>query len=285
MNKKVSNLIIMTLASIGSGWLGVGLNALMEQPNTLESLGALVWLVLPALTGILLRIFGGESWKESGLGLKLRTSWKWYLLAILAYPLIAVLVFGLAALTKAISIEGFREMGLTAYFAAAGVAILGSLMKNIFEEFAWRGYLTPKLAAMKVPPVVNHLIVGVIWWAWHLPYYYFLFDRAQLAQYLTVDLNVFVIGALFLLAPTSILFGELRLASKSIWPGFLLHILINGLSMTLVLNGFIDLNGTLGVILAPTNDGYLVSLILGLVGLLILRSRRLAKKQPEAIES
>jgi membrane protease YdiL (CAAX protease family) len=285
MNKNKRNIIIVIIAAVASGWLGVGLNHLMGQPQSLDSLGALIWLVTPALTGIILRIFGGDGWQDAGLGLHLGTSWQWYLLAILVYPLIALLAFGLASVSNAISIEGFKEIGVAVYLSAAGVAIVGSLMKNIFEEFAWRGYLTPRLENAKVPALVNHLIVGVVWWAWHLPYYYFLFDRAQLDLYLTMDLNLFIVGALFLLFPTSILFGELRLASKSVWPGFILHALINGLSMPLILSGFISLEGVLGVILSPTNDGYLVSILFGVVGLLIYRYRRMNKKQAAAIES
>jgi membrane protease YdiL (CAAX protease family) len=273
MNKTIRNIIIVAFIAVGSGWLGVWLNNVMGQPQSLESLGALIWLVTPALAGILLRAFGGDGWKDAGFGLYLRSGWKWYLVAILVYPLIALLTFGLAAAVGAISTEGFAVQGFGAYISAAGIAIVGSLMKNIFEEFAWRGYLTPKLEAAKVPPLLNHLIVGVVWWAWHLPYYYFLFDRALLDQYLSVNLNTFIVIAIFVLFPTAILFGELRLLSKSVWPVFILHNLINGLSLTLILDGFIELNGLAGTTLSPTNDGIVVSTLFGVVGLFLYRYR------------
>ncbi len=273
MNKTIRNIIIVSIFAVGGGWLGVLVNNLTGQPQSLESLGALVWLVSPALVGILLRAFGGDGWKDVGFGLKLRAGWRWYLLSIFVYPLIMLLTFGVAAAFGAISTPGFAQKGITAFIAAAFMGVAGSMVKNIFEEFAWRGYLTPRLDVASVHPLLNHFWVGVIWWAWHLPYYYFLLDRAQLEPFLTADLNTFIITAFFVMFPTAILFGELRLLSKSVWPAFIFHCVINGFSLPLLLDGFIELNGLPGTILSPTNEGILVSILFGLVGLFLYRYR------------
>ena len=173
MNKSIRNIGIVLLFTVGGGWLGIWLNNVTgnTQPP-LQSLGALVWLTSPALVGLLLRAFGGDGWKDSGFWLNLRTGWKWYLVAIFVYPVIALLVFGLAFMVKAASADGFVTQGFGAYTSVVIFMLGASLMKNIFEEFAWRGYLTPRLDAAKVHPLLNHLIVGVVWWAWRLPYYY-----------------------------------------------------------------------------------------------------------------
>jgi membrane protease YdiL (CAAX protease family) len=274
MNKTVRNLIIMALFTVGGGWLGIWLNQITgnTQPP-IASLGALVWLTTPALCGILLRALGGDGWKDSGFGLHLISGWKWYLVAILVYPLVALVSFGLAISLKAISLDGFAAQGFGPYLSAVGVMIAGSLIKNIFEEFAWRGYLTPRLDAAKVHPLLNHVIVGILWWSWHLPYYYYYLSRDTLQSYLTTSLPVFLILALIGLIPTAILFGELRLASKSVWPGFILHNLINGLSMPMIINGFIKLNGAKGVIFTPTNEGIVTSILLGIAGLWLYQQR------------
>ena len=275
MKKTIRNIIIVAFFTVGGGWLGVWLNQITgnTQPP-LQSLGALVWLVTPALSGILLRAFGGDGWKDAGFGLNLISGWKWYLVAILVYPLAALLTFGLATLMGAVSTDGFSTQGFSAYLSAAGIIFAASLMKNIFEEFAWRGYLTPRLEAAKVPALLNHFIVGILWWAWHIPYYYFFLDREILNSYIgNFSIPIFLVLALFSLLPTAILFGELRLVSKSVWPVFILHNLINGLSMPLILNGFIKLNGWSGTILSPTNDGIITSILLGVAGLFLYRYR------------
>jgi membrane protease YdiL (CAAX protease family) len=198
----------------------------------------------------------------------------WYIAAILVYPLAALLTFGLALAIKAVSADGFAAQGFGAYLSVAGVMFVGSLMKNIFEEFAWRGYLTPRLDAAKVHPLLNHLIVGILWWAWHLPYYYYFLDRAQLDTYLGANsLTIFLVIAFFDLIPTAMLFGELRLLSKSVWTAFILHQLINALSMPLILNGFITLNGAMGIVFSPTNDGIVTSIFLGAAGWMLYRHR------------
>jgi membrane protease YdiL (CAAX protease family) len=239
----------------------------------MQSLGALVWLTSPALAGFLLRALGGDGWKDSGFGLNLISGWKWYLVAILVYPLIALLVFGLASLFGFISADGFAAQGFGAYLSIVGVMFVGSLMKNFFEEFAWRSYLTPRLDATKIHPLLNHLITGILWWSWHLPYYYYFLDRAVLESALTTSIPVFLAIGLFVLFPTSILFGELRLISKSTWTVFLLHNVINAFSMPLIINGFIKVNGTMGTIFTPTNEGILTSLLMGAAGLLLYRRR------------
>jgi membrane protease YdiL (CAAX protease family) len=243
----------------------------------MQSLGALVWLASPALSGFLLRALGGDGWKDSGFGLNLPSGWKWYLMAILVYPLIALLVFGLASIFGFISADGFAAQGFGAYLSVVGVMFAGSLMKNFFEEFAWRSYLTPRLDAANVHPILNHLITGVLWWSWHLPYYYYFLDRATLESALTTSVPVFLAIGLFVMFPTAILFGELRLISKSTWTVFLLHNVINAFSMPLIINGFIKVNGAMGVIFTPTNEGIVTSLLMGAAGL-FLYQRRMKQK-------
>ena len=275
MNKNYRNILIVALFTVGGGWLGIWLNDLTgNTAPRMQSLGALVWLTTPALCGLVLRAIGGDGWKDSGFGLHLRAGgWRWYLVAILAYPLAALVSFILASATGVIDTAGFATQGFAAYLSAAGIMMAGSLIKNIFEEFAWRGYLTPRLEAAKVHPFLNHLIVGILWWSWHLSYYMYYLDQATLNKFLSVSLPGFLLIGIISLIPTAFLFGELRLASKSVWPAFILHNLINGLSMPLLINGFIKLNGPLSQILTPTNEGILVSLLFGVMGWLIYKKR------------
>lgn len=281
MNKQFRNILIVSLIAVGGGWLGIWINNITANTQPpMQSLGALVWLVSPALAGILLRAFGGDGWKDAGFGLKLVSGWKWYLAAILIYPIAALLTFGLGAAFKAVSPDGFAAQGLSAYVSAAGVMFAGSLMKNIFEEFAWRGYLTPRLDAAKIHPMLNHFIVSILWMSWHLPYYYYFLDREVLNSAISTSLPVFILTGYLVMFPTAVLFGELRLMSKSVWTVFLLHCVVNALSMPLLINGFIKLNGPAGIILTPTNEGIFTSILLGAAGWMLYQYRM--KQHPQS---
>jgi membrane protease YdiL (CAAX protease family) len=274
MNKTVRNIIIVALFAVGGGWLGLWLNNMTgNSMPPMQSLGALVWLATPALAGIFLRAFGGDGWKDAGFGLNLRSGWKWYLVAIFVYPIAAILTFGLGAAIGIVRPDGFAAQGVGAYVSAAGVMLVGSLMKNIFEEFAWRGYLTPQLEAAGVHPLLNHFLVSLIWMSWHLPYYYYFLDRATLNSALTTSLPVFLLTGYLVMFPTAILFGELRLLSRSVWPVFVLHNVINALSMPLLIHGFIKLNGPLGFVFAPTNEGVVTSILFGVAGWILYQYR------------
>jgi membrane protease YdiL (CAAX protease family) len=274
MNKSIRNIIIFSLVAVFGGWLGIWLNKVTGNTMPpLQSLGALVWLTTPAITGLLLRTFGGDGWKDAGFGLNLKSGWKWYLAALLIYPVLTLIGFGISLAAGTIDAGGFASQGFNAYLAAVSVIFVGSLMKNIFEEFAWRGYLTPRLEAARIPALVNYGITAVIWWAWHLPYYYYFLDRANLQAATPYGVPIFLLLGLLVLYPTTIFFGEIRLASKSVWTTFLLHEIVNAISMPFMLNAFITSKNWGSLILSPTNDSILMSLLMGVVGYWMYRSR------------
>ncbi len=278
MNKIIRNIVIVALFTVFGGWLGIWLNNITGNTMPpMQSLGALVWLTTPALSGIFLRAFAGDGWKDAGFGLNLLSGWKWYLVAVLVYPLASLLTFSLAALFGIASADGFAAQGVAAYFSVAGTMFVGSLMKNIFEEFAWRGYLTPRLEAAKIHPMWNHFIVSILWMSWHLPYYYYFLDRATLNSAITTSIPVFLITGYIVMFPTAILFGEIRLLSKSVWPVFILHNVINALSMPLLINGFIEVKGPLGFVFSPTNEGVITAFLFGVAGWMLYQYR--IKKQ------
>jgi membrane protease YdiL (CAAX protease family) len=107
--------------------------------------------------------------------------------------------------------------------ALFGAAFGASMVKNIFEEFAWRGYLTPRFAELGLSRLSNHLLTGLIWGAWHIPYWVFFLNRAELRSQTPLGLGMFVPLALAMLLLQAITYEELRLRSGSTWPAWLLH--------------------------------------------------------------
>jgi len=176
----------------------------------------------------------------------LKAGWRWYLAALLSVPLVVGLTLGLGAGLGTTALPGFATRGLGAFLALAGVAFAASLAKNGFEEFAWRGYLTPRFEALKLNPFVNYLLTGLIWAGWHIPYWLYFLDRAVLEANTTLNVTTFILVAFSLLPLQAITYGELRRLSHSVWPGVLMHTVANALSFTLLSDGFAEVNRGLG---------------------------------------
>jgi membrane protease YdiL (CAAX protease family) len=111
----------------------------------MQSLGVLIWLISPLTANLLLRSLGKEGWKDFGIAPNLKSGWRWYLAALLIIPVISLIMIGLGVLAGVTDTTGFSKQGMSALISLLGLGIAGNLVKNLFEEFAWRGYLTPRL--------------------------------------------------------------------------------------------------------------------------------------------
>ncbi len=283
VNKTTRNLIIFTLATLGGGFLGMALDKVAPSPDPQQSLGALLWLITPLLTFILLRTFGGDGWNDFGFGPNLKSGWRWYLAALLIPVLVTLLTLGLGSVFGAFSLAGVESQGLSAFVSLMGVTLASVLVKNIFEEFAWRGYLTPRFEALKVHPFINYLLTGLIWAGWHVPYWLYFVDRATLQSHTVFSLPVFILAAFLMMPFHAFAYGELRQVSKSVWGPFLMHNVANAISLPLLTNGFVQLNGALGTIFSPGAEGIISALLMGLIGFGLYRYRM--NNAPRIIQS
>jgi hypothetical protein len=141
------NLIIFTGMALGVGWIGRGLDVLMGSPAG-ESLGMLLWLVAPATTALLLRAVGGDGWKDAGLRPNVRGNVVWYGVALIVYPILTLLVVVVGVGLGQITLPGFSFQSLARIGQTFGVGLVPQLLKNVFEESAWRGYLAPRVYAL-----------------------------------------------------------------------------------------------------------------------------------------
>jgi len=92
------NLVIFTIVTLSSGWIGAWVNTVVPSPSPQQSLRILIFLLLPFLTVFVLRGFGKDGWKDFGLRLNLKGNLGWYALALLVYPLTIFLTLGLGAI-------------------------------------------------------------------------------------------------------------------------------------------------------------------------------------------
>lgn len=228
--KNKRSLIIFIIVALGSGWLGVFIDRILTEQPEGNSLGMGLWLILPLITSVILRIINHD-WKDGGLKPHFKNNWKWYLVAVLIYPLSMLLsVF-------AANIFGMVEMKpltFPAYLSVIMVSVPGSIVKNIFEEFAWRGYLTPKLVALKLNDWIIYLITGMVWSLWHAAYYLVFLPDTYFIQTQRVSM---LISGCIIMTCWSIMFVEIRRLTNSVWPCVIMHTIEDAVPTALVAIG------------------------------------------------
>lgn len=253
--------------------MGAWVNTVISSPSPQESLGILIFLLLPILTVFLLRGFGKDGWTDFGLRLNLKGNWGWYAFALLIYPVSIFLTLILGAIFGAVSFDGLLREGFGALLAAIGIGFAGSLLKNVGEEFAWRGYLTPRFKALGIGNFTNHMLTGLIWGIWHVPYWLFLLGPEIINEYSRFGVTGFIILALVGIFPAALILGELRLKTDSLWPAFLAHSVLNAINAPIVLGGFVTLGPNTELIFSPGNEGLIMMVIFWALGLWMLKRK------------
>ncbi|MBI5954630.1 MAG: CPBP family intramembrane metalloprotease [Chloroflexi bacterium] len=270
---KARNLVIFSIVAVTCGWFGVWINSQVESPSPQQSLGLLFWILAPMLTGLLLRGFGGDGWSDFGLRLNLKGNWGWYALSVLVYPVTIALSLGLSLLFGAAS-QGRSFAELLPIFL---VGIAGSLIKNIGEEFAWRGYLTPRFKALGLGDFANHMLTAVIWGIWHIPYWLFFLGGEIINSYSNFGMTWFIVLGIVGIFPTALVLGELRLKTDSVWAPYIAHNITNALSAQLMIEGFIKFKPNAELLFSPNTDGLVMIVLFWAVGLWMLKRRMVEK--------
>ena len=117
--------------------------------------------------------------------------------------------------------------GLGAFGGVVAANVAGTVLKNVAEEGAWRGYLAPALISRKLSDPWVWLISGMIWSLWHIPYYGWLLDESLTRSVYDVPPIVYALMTVPIMICWAPLFTELRVLSGSIWPGLIAHSIAN----------------------------------------------------------
>ena len=270
MNKSFRNIIIFVIVIISCGWFAVWVNTQIPSPSPQQSLGILIWITAPLFTSLLLRGFGKDGWADFGLGLNLKENWGWYALSLLIFPVTIIITLSLSMLFGASSLNRSLSDLLPIFLFGLGA----SLVKNIGEEFAWRGYLTPRFKALGLRDFNNHMLTALIWGIWHIPYWIFFLGKDVISGYTNLSMTWFIILGFVALFPTALVFGKLRLKTNSVWPAYIAHNITNALSAQLIVEGFFKLKPNTGFLFSPNTDGIIMMILFWAVGLWMMQKRK-----------
>jgi membrane protease YdiL (CAAX protease family) len=250
------NLVIFIVLVLGSAALAGVIERLTVPPGAepgTSGLGQLLWIIAPLMIMLLLRIFGGDGWSDFGLRPNFKGNGFWWLVSILVFPVVIAISVLLGALLG--SLDLYVSMS-SAFVAALFAGLITAMIKNIFEEFAWRGYLAPKVYSLTMNIWLSHAIVGLVWGAWHIPFVLALWP------YLTPDMLWYFIPLLLVgTISQSVVYGEIRLATASVWPAWVMHSIGNAFGNALLLSGLIQLNPGRELLVSPGAEG-IVSIVL-----------------------
>ena len=268
--KNRRNLMVFIIVTLGSGWFGVFIDSiLVDQPEG-NSLGMGLWLILPLITSIILRIVNHD-WKDAGIKLFFRKNWKWYLVAVLIYPFSMLLSVLIAIIFGMVEI---KQISIITYFSIILVTIPGNIIKNIFEEFSWRGYLAPKLIALKLNDWSIYLITGFVWSFWHAAYYLVFLPDTYFEE--TTRFKMLISGWIIMTC-WSVMFVEIRRLTNSVWPCVIMHTIEEAVpTASVTIGGYIVFSQSQRIWFDPIS-GILVNVIFVIIGLL-LRAHRMKKE-------
>jgi membrane protease YdiL (CAAX protease family) len=182
--------------------------------------GFILWGAAPLLVALLMRLITRD-WADAGLKLAIRKNLGAYLFALIACPVLVSISLMVGAIFSAASLAGFA-WGPYLQMVLPGFAVF--FLFAIFEEFGWRGYLAPKLAALEINPFLQYAITAAVWATWHLPYI-----RELSWVYSSEDMLTFLPRFYLYTFAYSILWNEIRLMTGSIWPVVLIHSLTNAI--------------------------------------------------------
>ena len=220
MNKKKERFLIIVFITIAllSGWIGLLIDIILPEQLEEQTLGMGLWLVLPFLCGIAIRAFQRD-WKDFGIKPVFKDNIKWYGLSILIFPAITLIFTLFAWIFGQVTFSTFSAVSIVPVFTSL---FTGLFIKNIFEDFAWQGYLTPKLVATKINDFKLYLIVGLVWAFWHAPYYLFFLPDSFYSSSLDRVLDTFIKSPI-IITIWAVMFVEMTRITRSVWPAVLMH--------------------------------------------------------------
>ena len=269
-NKKtLRNVILFSLVAISCGWIGVRVNQLLGEPSNLESLGSGIFIASPIVCMILLRLLGGDGWKDFPLKPRFKQNTRWYIFAIAVYPVVIGITLFVGKLLGWVDVSKFS---VATYLPVFATAFLPIFIKNILEETAFRGYLTVKMEQLTKNEWVIYVVVAFVCQIWHLPYNLIFLDDAYQATFFPYSKVLFVFVSFVVIAVWTIMYTEIFFLSRSLLLVVLMHSMKDAFN-PLISEGFTVISPDKTLLVSPL-FGLIPTLIYLVIGLYLRRIRK-----------
>lgn len=204
-NKKISATRLLLFIIIGFGVSNVFRFDIFHLNKTLEANYKWSYLILEGIlegSGIfiagLLGLFLLK--KQRNVGISFFGTSKFKSLLMASIPTLLLIVIGVQ-----------NKYGINSHLFGL-IAAFGTFVYCIMEEYGWRGYLQEEFRFIK--PIAKFLIIGFVWYAWHLSF---------LTEATLFD-NLFFLGTLIL---GSWGIGQIAELTKSILACTCIHLIVN----------------------------------------------------------
>ncbi|MEV7006181.1 CPBP family intramembrane glutamic endopeptidase [Streptosporangium sp. NPDC051022] len=276
------NFAVFAAVTVGGGWLFVALDRATGQSAGTGSVtsasggtsGQGLWIAVPALVALALHFLSRDGAGPLGLTLRFAHRTRWFAFATVLAPAVTAVLVVAAAATGAATFSLTPRPGEPPLLVAFATTLGFLLVKNLLEEFVFRGYGTRTAMALGLRGLAPHMLVGLVWGLWHLPLYTVWMSQADLRRTTTLPwswyLPVFLVGLMAL----AVLYGEMRVRTGSIWPGVVFHTVSNALATPLLLNGHLSFEGHGDALFGIASNSVFSVLLFGGTGLLLYRWNR-----------
>lgn len=246
--KTIWQVVIFSVLVSVIAWFAPLLGGAPSSPG----LGFILWGIAPLLTALFLRA-ATRDWSDLGIKPALVKNLRWYLISFLGFPALMLLTLLLGVV---LSISSVTEFALGKFLQTVLSALPIFFIFSIFEEVGWRGYLSPKLDSLGLNRFTASAVVAIVWATWHLPYI-----RELTWVYTSEELATFIPRFYLTCFALSILFGEIRYASGSVWTSVLIHAVGNAFGHPLAAN-YVTYAAGLEYLASISNGLILVGLVI-----------------------
>lgn len=253
-----------------SGWVGRWIDAITGNTPG-QGPGITMWILAPLGVSFLIRAFSADKWKDFGIKPAFGKNVSWYILSIFILPVCFSVIVLSGCILDITSFDPETADKTSVFLKAMLVLSVPQILQNIFEESGFRGYMTPKIQALGWHPMVNHHVVGVVWGLWHLPYLKSI--TPYTSMHFAILAPCFLAGAI----AVSIIYGEIRLKTNSLWPAILMQTTGGMFAGALMTNNMIIVQERWEWLFNPVIEGgaaIILFLITG-IGICLLRSQSL----------